>query len=724
MMGFATPSALVLMLAVFGANSLSDNQNYNSSDLSYLSNGIQFPVEPSDLHGSVAGENLRTAEMDWLHGLYDHLKWQKNLKALDEGKCREEMTVYILELLNGTSWATKMYDSSGRYSSGFFYGNDYWLGSQVACTELANAETNSAVPPFPTYFYVAKVRININKKLTPVTRQLNVGQCIPKSCDIAEIRTLLTQEQNFGASLTVVGVRPVPGSYSLWTDTKVHILGGVTIVVVAIITVASLVDILIYSKKSNKVKDDAESENNNNNNNSAATKHGSKEMVLSKDDHKKNERQSLPLRLLLAFSAVKNGGKIISVSGTKDSVRCIHGIRFFSIAWIILVHTYLEIFSIADNKSMRILTERTFMYQTISNATFSVDTFFFISGFLLTLTYFRTDSRKDKTNKEENSLQIFNTNLGKFSIMIVYRFLRLTPPYLFVLGVNEVILRYLHNYSVFSPAIIDHISCSNFWWRNALYINNFYPQHEFCMLWSWYIANDTQFFVIASALLLIAVRGPRHLKFAAISIAVLLVASWITTFTIAMKYNFVARVEEPFALFDQLYDKPWMRIGPYLIGLVAGYFMFKVDCKVKMSPVAVILGWTLSLLCLGCLVYGLGREGLVVPASAFYAALGHTAWGLSLAWITIACCSGYGGPLNCFFSCNLFLPLSRLTYCAYLIHPVLMCLTSFILDGTMHLHNMFAAVIYCGNVVLSFLVAFAISLGFEAPVVNLLKIIL
>lgn len=42
------------------------------------------------------------------------------------------------------------------------------------------------------------------------------------------------------------------------------------------------------------------------------------------------------------------------------------------------MHTYLEVFAIADNKAMRVVTERSFMYQTISNATFSVDTFFFI----------------------------------------------------------------------------------------------------------------------------------------------------------------------------------------------------------------------------------------------------------------------------------------------------------------------------------------------------------
>lgn len=84
-------------------------------------------------------------------------------------------------------------------------------------------------------------------------------------------------------------------------------------------------------------------------------------------------------RVLLAFSALNNGKKILQVNSiSRDSIRCIHGLRFCSIIWIILVHTYLEVFSIADNKTLRIVTERSFMYQTISNATFSVDTFFFI----------------------------------------------------------------------------------------------------------------------------------------------------------------------------------------------------------------------------------------------------------------------------------------------------------------------------------------------------------
>lgn len=129
----------------------------------------------------------------------------------------------------------------------------------------------------------------------------------------------------------------------------------------------------------------------------------------------------------------------------------------------------------------------------------------FSSGLLVTITYFRTTA-KQTINENENTGRVVVGNSLRFLTLIFYRFLRLTPAYLFVIGVNELVLKYTHNNSVFSPAIYDHITCDKFWWRNALYINNFYPQREFCMLWSWYMANDMQFYIFAVIFLLIAVR--------------------------------------------------------------------------------------------------------------------------------------------------------------------------------------------------------------------------
>lgn len=134
--------------------------------------------------------------------------------------------------------------------------------------------------------------------------------------------------------------------------------------------------------------------------------------------------------------------------------------------------------------------------------------FLLISGLLVTITYFRTSIKTKQSNVTDDvkNKRIITAEMFRFVTLILYRFLRLTPAYLFAIGLNELILSYTHNNSVFSPAIYDHVTCAKYWWRNALYVNNFYPQREFCMLWSWYLANDMQFYIIAVVLLMFAVR--------------------------------------------------------------------------------------------------------------------------------------------------------------------------------------------------------------------------
>lgn len=46
------------------------------------------------------------------------------------------------------------------------------------------------------------------------------------------------------------------------------------------------------------------------------------------------------------------------------------------------------------------------------------------------------------------------------------------------------------------------------------------------------------------------------------------------------------RIQEPFALFDELYDKPWLRAGPYFIGTMTGYLLFKTNCSIKIPLVS------------------------------------------------------------------------------------------------------------------------------------------
>lgn len=53
---------------------------------------------------------------------------------------------------------------------------------------------------------------------------------------------------------------------------------------------------------------------------------------------------------------------------------------------------------------------------------------------------------------------------------------------------------------------------------------------------------------------------------------------------------------------------------------------------------------------------------------AAYSSLSKPAWALGLTWIVGSCYYGYGGPINRFMSWNIWVPLGKLSYCAYLVH--------------------------------------------------------
>lgn len=78
---------------------------------------------------------------------------------------------------------------------------------------------------------------------------------------------------------------------------------------------------------------------------------------------------------------------------------------------------------------------------------------------------------------------------------------RLTPFYLIVVGATEIATTYLVETSpLWVHARFDKM-CSQYWWRNVLYIQNFYAVEEYCVNWTWSMACEMQFFVIVMALL-------------------------------------------------------------------------------------------------------------------------------------------------------------------------------------------------------------------------------
>lgn len=182
-------------------------------------------------------------------------------------------------------------------------------------------------------------------------------------------------------------------------------------------------------------------------------------------------------KMFMSFSIITNFKAIFNQKVGSDTVPCIHGLRCISMGWVILGHLCIIAFKYSQNLEYKRGMDGLFLFQTILNGQYSVDTFFFISGFLIAFLYFRTNA-KGKLDKLTSGTSEFITGVKHFFGLIAFRFIRLTVPYLFVLGLSSVTMKYFEQYSVFEPEFSDQYNCPKYWIRNVFYINTFFPVEQ------------------------------------------------------------------------------------------------------------------------------------------------------------------------------------------------------------------------------------------------------
>ncbi|XP_048774751.1 nose resistant to fluoxetine protein 6-like isoform X2 [Ostrea edulis] len=214
-----------------------------------------------------------------------------------------------------------------------------------------------------------------------------------------------------------------------------------------------------------------------------------------------------------------------------------------------------------------------------------------------------------------------------------------------------------------------------------------------------------------------------------------LFGSWVATGIISNYFKLPASQLEQLAdqqsmgthYFNEYYIKPYCRIGPYLMGILFGYLLYKTDCKLKMNKVLNVFIWMVAIT-LGCLiVYGLyddinGTVHLSQNVKDLYNTTHRTVWGACVGWVVFACATGNGGFINTLLSWSFFTPLARLTYFAYLVHPILIYGYYYSLRTPLYIDDLTVAVVFTALMVFTYMAAFVLSLAFEAPMLGLEKI--
>ncbi|XP_078687229.1 O-acyltransferase like protein-like [Branchiostoma floridae x Branchiostoma belcheri] len=272
--------------------------------------------------------------------------------------------------------------------------------------------------------------------------------------------------------------------------------------------------------------------------------------------------------------------------------------------------------------------------------------------------------------------------------------LRLTPVYAFLILLFTCFTAYLGSgpwWALHDGWTMPGVrNCQTYWWANLLYLNNYGGSG--CFGHGWYLAVDMQLYVsLAGVLVVLYSEGG---------------VDYVGT----------------------TYQWTFTRMAPYFMGMLLGYWLFKTNRKVPNTPNTtklMLLGWVLGTAC--------ALVALVTPFRTPEAnLLGNPAWrtfdrslfSAGVAWVVYACCVGYGGIVSEFLSWSGWLPLSRLTYTAYLVHPMIMQVYYMSYKGALLYSGINWWFLFVSFSFLAFVCGFCASMMAEVPFLELEKFIL
>jgi len=391
--------------------------------------------------------------------------------------------------------------------------------------------------------------------------------------------------------------------------------------------------------------------------------------------------RSLVARLLHCF-ALQNNLKHFWNIRTGTSTSCLDGVRTMSMMWVVFGHTllwpfdadlpgYNNIGDIVPFYNRRALIG-TWTGQAVLSAEFSVDSFFFMSGFLATYIGIKKLAGKG-----------VSTPLRASPFMYLDRFLRLTPTYFFI------ILCYTYLSPLLSSGpfwgILDHDKCKSNWWQNLLYVQTLFiktDDENSCYGVSWYLADDMMFFYMVPFIIALALW--RRL-YCYVALGCAICASIIYSLAIAAEFQLSPSPFDPTGMLymGKYYYPPWTRAPAYLIGAALGIAWR--DCSTPATAVLQDLRaqcalWLLSASILGSCMWGNWDQLQSVPSelsqspvrAVAFVALAKPAWAMGLGTLCILCFARVGGLVQWFLERELFGYLSKLTFTVYLLHPTVL----------------------------------------------------
>ncbi|RXG54390.1 Nose resistant to fluoxetine protein 6 [Armadillidium vulgare] len=240
----------------------------------------------------------------------------------------------------------------------------------------------------------------------------------------------------------------------------------------------------------------------------------------------------------------------------------------------------------------------------------------------------------------KNMSKIFNIELKKDpNVFSCIHGLRLSPPVLmFVIFLATI--GGLFPYGPLAPQYKDvkTEACRAFWWVDWTFFSNFVFRFGDKMM-----ANKGESFAV------------RFIFLTAVTIASFAIPSIIIGVSGTYPSSMLTFNSAKNTDYTQLvYMMPYCRASPYLMGVWAGYLLWKNNQKkIELTYKQVAIGWIAYAVLTFIIVFGLypfnyvdrtnPADDISVWYSVLYGGFHRGIWGMCICWVIIACHWGYGG---------------------------------------------------------------------------------
>ncbi|XP_017785861.1 PREDICTED: nose resistant to fluoxetine protein 6-like [Nicrophorus vespilloides] len=546
----------------------------------------------------------------------------------------------------------KMVDSGYRLPTGIMSGNILDFGNFDQCMSLHEEE--------PVHVYGKYCLSKVSYPPLTVLTAL----CIPDQCTIPDLNDVLNDT---GVSLTSISCQD-SGIKEEWT-TGDWVMIGFFCFVALVIVASTIYDIVIYNFDRYPYHDS-----------------------------------------LIVFSMFTNFNKLTKITKNPEHMHCLDGIRAISMAWVIAGHRYASFGSPLVPIHNRVDAEE-WLNSTqsfyIQGARVSVDTFFFLSAFLVSYLFFKGLKKNPLTIK-------------KVPLFYLHRLLRIFPAMAVVYFVHLTIFKHFNSGPLW-PEMFDFLqkSCVKHWWSFFLYVQNYVNFEDMCIIPTWYLSADMQMFLI-SPFILIPLGYLYEKKgkwFTYICLAVLVV------FTIVVPL--LANIYRDNIKFNEY--ETHARISVYMIGICFGFYLFDTDKKkLKIDTSTNVFIWALMLFLMTLIIVEYPSI-YSVPIDIFnfdlFVSFTRPIWCFGLCWIIHSCITGSGGFVNWILSKPLWQILARLSYSMYLLHMTVQMISSGAIQNATHFSDYNTMYLWCGDFMFTVLASIFWVLAFESPMIGIEKLI-